>query len=152
MRWRLFLVLLPAGACIQSARSTAEYINAPVNLSVSTITAGTYELSFYSDNREGGFAGYGVFTGSTAAALNTSPDLMPADISAAQGFCSVAQQAEYRTPVKIQVGAAANGVQNLTALCDLTSLTLTQGSYVAVRARVERTEKPWSAAAIALVP
>jgi hypothetical protein len=149
---RIAPILLCLAACVHSDVPRPEYINAPVNLSVSLIGASTYQLSFYSDNREGGFAGYGIFTGNSSAALNTKADDMPKDISTAQSFCAVTQQAEYKVTMKIQVGPAAGGVPSGASICDKTDLTLSSGSYVALRARVERTGTPWSAAAIAQVP
>lgn len=153
------LVLLSAAflicggaSCVQSTKITQEYINAPVNLTMSLVGTQTYQVSFFSDNREGNFGGYGIFTGSSAAALNTAIDDMPVDISAAQAFCTIGAQATYGTRVAIQIGPAAAGVAAGTALCDITTLTLTSGSYIALRARVERTSRAWSAAAIVQVP
>lgn len=116
------------------------------------IAAQTYELSFYSDNREGNFAGYGLFTGSSAAALNTSFDTNPPAQTDAAGFCTLGAQGTYGTVVAIQTGAGATSVATTGEICELTTLTLTSGSYVALRARVERTDKPWSAPAIAQIP
>ena len=154
------LVLLPM-ACVQSTKTTPEYINAPVNLSISQIAAQTYQLSFQSDNREGGFAGYGIFTGTSAAAVSEEPG---AAITTAQLFCTWGTQSYYAYAVNIQVGPSAAGTwapptsttvapnANLLTLCTFTGNILSSGSYVAVRARVERASKPWSAAAIAAVP
>ena len=138
--------------CVQTEKKTYEYINAPVNLTLSLVAAQTYEARFYSDNREGAFAGYGIFTGTSAAALNTSIDDMPVDLSAATKFCSIPVQVTYSQTVGIQIGPSAAGVAAGTAFCDITDLTLTSGSYIALRARVERTIRPWSAAAIIQVP
>lgn len=151
----LFAVTLPVvfAGCVQSLKETQEYINAPVNLAVTSLGGQLYELSFYSDNREGGFAGYGLFTGPSATALNDYP---AADITAAQAFCEkpekYADRFDYKTLETIQVGVTANTVSAGSLLCGLTSLTLTSGNYIALRARVERTTKPWSAATIAQVP
>jgi hypothetical protein len=143
-----FLVAAQVG-CAQTYKDTSEYINAPIDLRISLIATQTYSLSFYSDNTEGGFSGYGIFTGTSANSFDTYPS---SATTAAQGFCDLTSQPEYRSTVSIYVGAAANGVAAGTAICDLTALTLTSGSYVAVRARLERTEKAWSAAAIIAVP
>ena len=97
-------------ACAQTYNSTPEYINAPVNLSVKMIATQTYELSFYSDNREGNFAGYGLFTGASAAALNTSFDINPPAQSDAAGFCTLGAQVTYGTVVAIQTGPGAAGI------------------------------------------
>jgi len=141
-------MLLNLARCAQVADPTLEYINPPINLSVALVATQTYELRFFSDNREGGFAGYGVFTAATAAELSTAAKNMPAAIGAAQGFCSVTQQAEYRLVRTIQVGPNATG----STICDITGLTLTPGQWVALRARVERIEEPWSAAAVVQLP
>lgn len=154
------LALCFAG-CVQSTKVTQEYINAPVNLTISLVATQTYKLSFQSDNREGGFAGYGVFTGSSADAVSQEP---ATDLAAAPIFCSWGTQSYYAYPVNIQVGAAAAGTwapptstvtvpdYNLLTICNKTGDTLTSGTYVAVRGRVERTTKPWSSPAIAIVP
>lgn len=134
--------------CAQLAEPTLEYINPPISLSISLVATNTYQLSFYSDNREGGFGGYGIFTGSSADAVSASAKAMPSDIASAQGFCSVPQQAEYRLVRTIQVGPNATG----STICDVTSLTLVSGQWVGLRARVERPSEPWSAAAVAQVP
>lgn len=148
-------------ACVQSPKETQQYINAPVNLTISQAGTQTYQLSFQSDNREGGFAGYGVFTGSSADAVSQEP---ATDITAAQLFCSWGSQTYYAYPVNIQIGPAAAGIwapptstssapnSNLLTLCTFTNNTISSGSYIALRARVERTTKPWSAAAVAAVP
>lgn len=137
-----------AAGCAQLAEPTLEYINPPISLSIALVSTQTHELSFYSDNREGGFAGYGVFTGASAASVSAAAKDMPADIATAQGFCSVPQQAEYRLVRTIQVGPNATG----STICNLTALTLVSGQWVALRARVERPEEPWSAAAVVQVP
>ncbi len=155
------LVLLFSG-CVQLDRPpTLEYINAPVNLKISLVATQTYALSFQSDNREGGFAGYGIFTGSSADAVSQEPGTA---VTTAPIFCSWGTQSYYAFPVNIQVGPSAAGAwapptstavtpdYNLLTICNKTGDTLTSGTYVALRARVERTTKPWSAAAIAVVP
>lgn len=157
MRWGARVLfsaafLLCGAGCVQSTKITQEYINAPVNLNISLVGTQTYQVSFFSDNREGNFGGYGIFTGSSAAALNTAIDDMPVDISTAQAFCTIGAQATYGTRVAIQIGPAAAGVAAGTALCDITTLTLASGSFIALRARVERTSRAWSAAAIIQVP
>jgi len=143
-----FLLALLLG-CVQSTKETQEFINAPVNLTVASLGGTLYQLSFYSDNREGGFAGYGLFTGTSATALDEYP---ANDLTAVAAFCENKGQTNYKTTVAIQVGPTAAGVVAGTAICDLTGVTLASGSYVALRARVERTTKPWSSAAIAQVP
>ncbi|MBV6494299.1 MAG: hypothetical protein LDLANPLL_02330 [Turneriella sp.] len=135
-------------SCMQMEKITLEYINAPVSLEIEKISANTYELQFYSDNREGNFSGYGVFTGNTFSEVALSGDLLPIATTAAQGFCSTGTQALYATRIKIRVGPQSSS----DALCNLTSLSLISGTYVGLRARVERQEKAWSAAAIVLVP
>ncbi|AFM13539.1 hypothetical protein [Turneriella parva] len=148
---RLLLIagfVTQAAGCAQVADPTLEYINPPINLSIALVATQTYQLSFYSDNREGGFAGYGVFTGASAASVSTAAKNMSTDIAAAQGFCSVPQQAEYRLVRTIQVGPNATG----STICDITTLTLVSGQWVGLRARVERPEEPWSAAAFVQVP
>ncbi len=132
-------------SCVQMARDTLEYINPPVDLTVTQIAGSTYELSFYSDNREGGFVGYGVFVGVSASAVGAPP---ANDITAAAAFCSLSGQTNYQTRVTIQVGPSASG----GTLCNFTSLALTSGQYVGLRSRIEREEDPWSQAAVALVP
>lgn len=146
------LALATAARCAQSTRETAEYINAPINLSISLVAAQTHGLNFYSDNREGGFSGYGIFTGTSFASVNADPAQISADIGTAQAFCAVTSQAIYKTAVTIQVGPAASGVGAGTAICDNTSPILSSGTFVAIRARVERPTKPWSSAAIVQVP
>lgn len=155
-----FLLALLSG-CVQSLKETAEFINAPVNLKINLVAAQTYSLSFQSDNREGGFAGYGVFIGSSSDSVSQEPGTA---ITAASLFCSWGVQSYYAFPVNLQIGAAAAGAwspptstavapnYNVLTLCNFTTTTLASGSYVAIRARVERTTKPWSAAAIAQVP
>lgn len=139
------LIALVFVSCIQSAKTTLEYINPPINLSITQVAAQTYQLSFYSDNREGGFVGYGIFTASSASAVSAYP---ANDISAAAVFCANSGQVNYKTTVTIEVGpSAAAG-----SICNHTSLVLTPGQFVALRGRVERTEQPWSEAAIAQVP
>lgn len=131
--------------CIQTTKVTKEYINPPINLNVTQIAAQTYRISFYSDNREGGFVGYGIFTASSASAASAYP---PNDISSAAAFCANSGQANYKTTVTIEVGpSAAAG-----SICNNTDLILTPGQFLALRGRVERTEQPWSEAAIAQVP
>lgn len=132
-------------SCVQMAHDTLEYINAPVDLTVTQVAPATYELSFYSDNREGGFVGYGVFVGGNGSTVGITP---ANDITAAAAFCSLSGQTNYQTRVTIQVGPSASGA----TLCDLTAPTLTSGQYVGLRSRIERAEEPWSQAAIALVP
>ena len=149
---RAVFAVMFLSACAQTYKSTPEYINAPVNLSVKMIATQTYELSFYSDNREGNFAGYGLFTSASAAALNTSFDTNPPAQSDAAGFCTLGAQGTYGTVVAIQTGPGAASVATTGEICELTTLTLTSGSYVALRARVERMDKPWSAPAIGQVP
>ena len=73
-------------ACVQTKRELQEYINSPVNLTISQVAANTYQLSFYSDNREGGFSGYGIFTGASYDSVNTDPQNIPADTASAQAF------------------------------------------------------------------
>jgi hypothetical protein len=144
---RIFVaaVLTFCSACAQSTKVTQEYINPPVSLSITNVAAQTYELSFFSDNREGGFAGYGIFTGATAADLAAYP---ASAIESAALFCVSTSQSNYKTVVTIQVGPAAASA----TLCNLTGLTLTVGQFVAVRARVERLENPWSQVAVVQVP
>jgi hypothetical protein len=131
--------------CIQSTKNTLEYINPPINLTVTQIAPQTYRIAFYSDNREAGFVGYGIFTANSSAAVAVYPEN---DISAAAYFCSLSGQANYKTTVTIEVGpSAGNG-----NICNYTGLLLTPGQYIAIRGRVERLERPWSEAAIAQVP
>ncbi len=155
------LISFAALSCAQTFKSTSEYINAPVNLTISLIATQTYELSFYSDNREGGASGYGIFVDPSYSVVNTTP--VSNDINLAQMFCNWSSQAYYAYAVNIQVGAAATGIwspppsttapdHNSVTLCTFTTKTLASGNYVGLRARVERTEKPWSAAAIVQVP
>lgn len=139
------LLLASIGACVQSTKVTQEYINPPVSLAITNVATQTYELSFYSDNREGGFAGYGIFTAATAADLSVYPANA---IESAAIFCVSTSQSNYKTVVTIQVGPSAAGA----TLCNLTGLTLTTGQFVAVRARVERLENPWSQDAVVQVP
>lgn len=155
------LLVLGLAGCVQSTKTTQEYINAPVNLTISLVGTQTYKLSFQSDNREGGFAGYGVFTGSSADAVGQEP---ATDLAAAPIFCPWGTQSYYAYPVNIQVGPSAAGAwapptstatapdYNLLTICNKIDDTLTSGTYVAIRARVERTTKPWSSPAIAIVP
>ena len=79
-----FLLALVSG-CVQSLKETPEFINAPVNLKISLVATQTYSLSFQSDNREGGFAGYGVFIGSSSESVSQEPGTA---ITAATLFCS----------------------------------------------------------------
>lgn len=156
----VFVLVLLSG-CVQSLKETAEFINAPVNLKINLVATQTYSLSFQSDNREGGFAGYGVFIGSSSESVSQEPGTA---ITAASLFCSWGAQSYYAYPVNLQIGTAAAGAwapptstaaapdHNLLTLCNFTGTTLASGSYVALRARVERTTKPWSTAAIAQVP
>ncbi len=141
---RIFLLPVLVG-CIQSTKITLEYINPPINLSVTQIASQTYQISFYSDNREGGFVGYGIFTAFSASAASVYP---AHDIASAAVFCPNSGQVNYKTTVTIEVGPAATG----GSICNNTGLVLVPGQYVALRGRVERTEKPWSEAAVALVP
>lgn len=136
--------------CSQTTKVTPEYVHAPVNLSVTQIATQTYSLSFTSDNREGGFSGYGIFAGTTSAELNTD---QPAsnEKTAALDFCDVGSPA-YTVTAMIHVGPAAAGVTAGTAICDKTSVILTSGAYVALRARVQRDSNAWSKAAIVQVP
>jgi hypothetical protein len=132
-------------SCIQSTKITMEYINPPINLTVTQIAAQTYQISFYSDNREGGFVGYGIFTAGSSSAASVYP---ANDIATAAVFCTNSGQVNYKTTVTIEVGpSAAAG-----SICNNTALILTPGEYIALRGRVERTEQPWSEAAIAQVP
>lgn len=162
--WIIFfwpLLALYLTGCVQSTKVTQEYINAPLNLTISLVATQTYKLSFQSDNREGGFAGYGVFTGSSADAVSQEP---ATDLAAAPIFCPWGTQSYYAFPVNIQVGPSAAGAwapptstatapdYNLLTICNKIDDTLTSGTYVAIRARVERTTKPWSSPAIAIVP
>lgn len=144
-RFLLLLCVSFAVGCVHTVTETQEYINPPINLTVTSVGGSTYELSFYSDNREGGFAGYGIFTGASSGAVSADP---ANDLAAAAAFCANTGQVNYKTTVTIQVGAAATG----GSLCNITSLTLTTGQFLALRSRVERTSKPWSSAAIAQVP
>lgn len=140
----LVLVLLVA-SCIQTTKVTPEYINPPINLVITQVAAQTYRLSFFSDNREGGFAGYGIFTAASRDAVSAYP---ASAIAAAAYFCENTGQTNYRTTVSIELGpAAGNGT-----LCNNTALLLSPGEYVGLRGRVEREERPWSEAAIAQVP
>ncbi|MCS6972326.1 MAG: hypothetical protein N2Z22_06855 [Turneriella sp.] len=142
--WMALLVGLLAN-CSQDQKITPEYINPPIGLEVLPVAAQTYALSFYSDNREAGFSGYGIFVAADAAAAASYP---AAELSAALAFCSNPGQTNYRSRVTIEVGPhAATG-----NLCNITNVLLPNGQYAAVRARVERTERPWSPAAIALIP
>ena len=130
---------------LESPKVTAEYINPPINLTISQIAAQTYRLSFYSDNREGGFAGYGIFTAASSESVAAYPSN---DLSSAAAFCSNSGQVNYKTTVTIEVGPAAAG----GSICNITELVLTPGHFVGLRGRVERLEEPWSEAAIAQVP
>lgn len=136
--------------CSQATKVTPEYVHAPINLQISLISAQTYSLSFTSDNREGGFSGYGIFTGATSAELNAD---QPAsnDITAALDFCAIATPA-YTVTAAIHVGPAAAGVAAGTAICDKSAVILTSGAFVALRARVQRDSEAWSKAAIVQVP
>jgi len=157
----LVILCVTLVACIQSTKVTQEYINPPINLTITLIATQTYRLSFTSDNREGGFAGYGIFTGASADAVSAEPG---SDITAAQLFCSLTSQGYYAYPVNLQIGPAATGVwspptstttapdPNVLTLCNFTGNTLTAGNHIALRARVERTTQPWSSAATAIVP
>lgn len=145
---RPLLVLLLA-SCIQTTKVVPEYINPPINLTITQVAAQTYRLSFFSDNREGGFAGYGLFTAAAAEEVAAYP---AAAISAAAYFCENSGQPNYRTTVSIEVGPAAGGGGGGGTICNATTLLLTPGQYVGLRGRVERAERPWSEAAIAQVP
>lgn len=152
------IVFYSLAGCMQNQYTRPAYINAPVDLTIVLVTAGTYQLNFYSDNREGGFSGYGIFTGSTVASVAQTPDQVSDDITAAQAFCALAMQSNAATPVFMQIGAAANSIAS-GGLCDITPLTLVSGSYVALRARVERSRSvdnpyayAWSAATYVQVP
>lgn len=157
MRFGFRVLSLIAGcicvSCSQTTKVTPEYIHAPVNLNITLVATQTYSLSFNTDNREGGFSGFGVFTGVTSAELNTD---QPAsnDKTAAPGFCDLSSAAfTPNTPTfAIQVGPAAAGLSTGASLCDLTGITLTTGSYVALRARVQRDTSAWSKPAIVQVP
>ena len=141
-----FLFLLPVLAgCLQSTKVTLEYINPPINLTVTQVAAQTYQISFFSDNREGGFVGYGIFTAASSAAASVYP---ANDIASATVFCTNSGQVNYKTTVTIQVGPSAAG----GSICNDTGLILTPGQFIALRGRVERTEEPWSEAAVAQVP
>lgn len=129
---------------------TPEYVHSPVNLKVSLIATQTYSLSFTTDNREGGFSGYGIFSGATSAELN-SDQPASSDKTAALDFCDVGTPA-YNTTATIQVGPSANGVTAGTAICDKPAVILTPGAYVALRARVQRDSDAWSRPAIVQVP
>ncbi|HRP70697.1 MAG TPA: hypothetical protein PLY93_14320 [Turneriella sp.] len=144
----IYFIPLAFVSCMQNEKITLEYINAPVDLIVTSMDASTYELSFYSDNREGNFSGYGVFVGVSAAAVNTDTDSLPIDTSAATAFCATSSQIIYASRVKIRVGATSGS----DTLCNLTALSLSSGQFVGLRARVEREEKAWSHAAIARAP
>jgi len=141
-----YIFLVPVFvSCIQSTKITLEYINPPISLAITQIAAQTYQISFYSDNREGGFVGYGIFT----AGSSSSASVYPAnDIATAAVFCTNSGQINYKTTVTIEVGPSAAG----GSICNDTGLVLTSGQYIALRGRVERTEKPWSEAAVAQVP
>lgn len=138
-------LLLVLSGCIQTTKITLEYINPPISLTVTQVAPQTYRLSFFSDNREGGFVGYGIFTSAGAAGASLYPGY---DIASAAAFCNNSGQANYKTTVTIEIGPSASG----GTLCNNTALLLNVGDFVALRGRVERTEKPWSEAAIAQIP
>jgi len=151
MRFWIALLLSTSG-CITSSFETQEFINVPNSLEISFLTGSTYKLSFFSDNREGGFSGYGIFTATSAAALDVEPT--SSEITAANGFCQLSGQAVFQTKVAIQIGPQAAGLIATPAqsICDITTLTLTQGQHLAIRARVQRASNLWSKPAKTVVP
>lgn len=151
MKYPLFFFAILFTACIQDLRETPEFINAPNTLAATRIATSTYRLNFYADNREGGFSGYGIFVAASDAALDTYPSSN--DITAPAGYCQLSSQAEYKRTVAIQVGPEAVAiVDDPPTICNITALTLTSGTYVGVRARVERLTNVWSAPAKVLLP
>lgn len=144
--------------CASNEQYNLESIHAPINLTI-TNAGGYYRASFYSDNTEDGFTGYGLFQGASATAAAGSDtdadnDNLVSDYSATTNaaFCSMAVSSlDYSNAIVIQIGGAT---ADSDARCHLstTELSLSSGNYIAIRARVEREEKPWSQAATALIP
>lgn len=137
--------ILLSASCAANTDYQPEYIHPPVALSVED-KGGFYEVSFQSYNIENGFSGYGLFTGSDSSSASAAPaDELP---SSPDFFCSTTTTPDYNSNYTVQVG----GTEQSGYDCYLPSFTLSSGMYVAVRARVERDEEPWSDPAVKQTP
>ena len=136
------------GACAQANVINQEYIQPPINLTIVKDVSGNFTLTFFSDNREGGFSGYGIFQDPSSDALKINT---PADsLTAAAAFCPLNGQMVYERSVSIYVSAGTAAAT--TVLCNVSNYALTTGNSLALRARVERTTNSWSKPAVVLIP
>ncbi|MCB1201026.1 MAG: hypothetical protein KDK41_10300 [Leptospiraceae bacterium] len=139
----IFFGLFFLTQCSNLTQYTLEWIKAPVQVSAER-QGGVVIVSFNADNRESLFAGYGFFISPTQAQLTAAPaNTIPTE------FCTASSGTlDFKNKVQVRFGAAAE----TTDFCALPAVTLTAGQYLAIRARVERDESPWSEPAIILIP
>ena len=136
--------------CSANVEKDLEIINPPVNLQITDKTT-YFEVSFYAYNVEQGFQGYGIFAASseeTAEAFATG-----AEASTVAGlFCTT--PALIDSPYLVQVGdtTQVSGTSCYTSSGSLNGHLIASGSYITVRARVDRSDAPWSVATSKVVP
>ena len=148
LKYFFVLILVLIVSCAQANVINQEYIQPPINLTITKDLAGNFTLTFFSDNREGGFSGYGIFQDPSPDVLKTNT---PADsVSAAAAFCPLNGQMVYERNVSMYVSAGT--AASTAAICNVSNYALTTGNYVALRARVERTTNSWSKATVVLIP
>ncbi|MCS6985748.1 MAG: hypothetical protein NZM25_11570 [Leptospiraceae bacterium] len=140
--WLLSLLLL-CSYCASEVFQLYEIIQSPVDLQIMA-SQGGYEISFQSDNREEGFSGYGFFVSfEREELLKEPPNMRP------PYFCPMAGG---QIPFYERIRVFAGNPSQASYLCVFSDLSLMPGSHLAVRARVERIQQPWSAPAIKQVP
>ncbi|MDH5718062.1 MAG: hypothetical protein OEZ22_10535 [Spirochaetia bacterium] len=172
----LILIVFNFLFCVSNVKEKVEYIHPVVDLQIvmKTDPFTYYEISFWSDNREDGFKGFGFFTGETKEEAEDKVNLEPvlniqeasssqislkddsylSDILAADAFCEFST-VSYIKSVLIQAGGASklSGYR-----CYLPSLNLTAGNWLSIRAFAKRdcTDlqdcSMWSVAAVQQIP
>lgn len=142
--------------CVSGLTSEQEKIHPPVNLTITLKTTpfSFYEIKFQSDNRETGFTGYRLFQGSSAQAAESAYETLAdaGTVPTAESdayFCSITVLPDLGNPVIIQTGGSS---QVDGTACFLSTTALTPGSYLSVRAFVNRSLERWSSAATVLIP
>lgn len=129
-------------SCINTKQTTPEWIKVPINLEATTDTGNTL-LTFYSDNQEIGFNGYAIFINANKAELEKDPSSEPS------GFCPRSGKSlSFEQTIRIRLGGEAKEGE----FCGLSGLNPASGVWVALRAKVERDEQPYSEPALVQVP
>ncbi len=153
MKLRIAILVLFCGYCSSNFDRDLEFINPPVGAAVTQKTSPFtyYELKFSAFNIEIGFQGYGVF-----AAANTGT--AEAFVTGTEAFTTAGLQctnsADIDEAYVVQIGGTSqvSDTDCFTLDSALNGTTLASGVGIAIRARVDRDESPWSIAATATVP